>query len=525
MNKREKYTAGIDFGTLSARAVVADTADGTIYGEAVLEYPHAVITDNLPEGFALQDPNDYIEALKVVLRQAAEDAGISMSDIKGVGVDFTSCTLFPVDEDMTPLCFKEEFKDEPHAMVKLWKHNSTVSEAEEINAYAKSSGDEWLKYYGGKMTAEMGLPKILEVRNRAPRVYEAAFRFIEAGDYVSYLLTGSEVHSACFSDFKYAHSRNGFPKGEFYRPICEKLSDDIKYVSEPAGTVGSSGAELTGLSEGTAVSLSMIDCHASLPALNVTHAGDFLMVLGTSGCHMAHMEKLVPVKGICGCTYDAVMPRLATYEAGQSAVGDVFDWFVKNDVPGWCYDEAGKEGKNIHEWLSEKASVLTPGETGLVGVEWLLGNRSILSDSSRRGVMTGISIRTRPWEVYRAWLEAVAFGTKVIVDNYEENGIMIRQLKATGGISVKNPLFMQILADVLGKEIKVADVAQSAALGSAIYAASAAGVYEDVYKASDRMSCKEYITYTPVEESVRAYAKIYQRYRKLYGFFGNRDND
>lgn len=522
---KEQYTAGIDFGTLSARAVIAGASDGKIYGDAVYEYPHGVITEGLPEGYSLQDPRDYIEALKTVIREAVKKSGVEVSDIKGVGIDFTSCTVLPVDKEMTPLCFKDEFKRNPHAYVKLWKHHSTVSEALEVNSCAEKEGAEWLKYYGGKMTAEMGLPKILETKRKAPEVYDAAYMFVEAGDYISYLLTGNNVRSACFADFKYAHRKSGYPEGGFYEPFCRKLPGDVRYISESAGKVSREGAELSGLKEGTAVALSVIDCHASLPALNVTKAGDLLIVLGTSACHMVLSERLTPIKGICGCTFDTVMPGLATYEAGQTAMGDVFDWYVKNQVPGWCFDEAEKEGKGIHEWLCEKASGMKPGESGLCGIEWLSGNRSVLSDSSRRGLMTGITLKTTPWEIYRAWLEAAAFGTRVIVDNYEENGVFVEHVKATGGIAVKNPLFMQILSDILGKEIAAADVKQSASLGSAIYGAAAAGIYSDVIEASSHMACRKYIVYRPDAENSELYRHLFLRYKKLHDFFGDRKND
>lgn len=516
------YSIGVDFGTLSARAVLADM-DGGICGESEYRYPHGVISENLPEGYHLQDPEDYLLALGTVVRDALQQAGVSPSSVRGIGIDFTSCTLLPVDREMVPLCRRPEFRSNPHAYVKLWKHHSTTAEAEEINRHAEEAGDAWLPFYGGKMTAEMGLPKILETCRNAPDVYAAAYRFLEAGDYISYLLTGKEVHAACFADYKYAHGKTGFPEGDFYLPMLRKLSGDIRYAGEIAGHVSPEGAALTGLRAGTAVALSMIDCHASLPALNMTRAGDLLIVLGTSACHLAHGERLAPVKGICGGAFGAVIPGLATYEAGQPTVGDLFDWFVKNQVPGSCHEEAAARGMDIHAFLSEKASALRPGESGLVGLDWLSGNRSILSDASRKGVMTGITLATRPWELYRAWLEAAAFGTKVIVDNYEDNGIRLAHIKATGGIAVRNPLFMQILTDVLGREIAVAAVGQSAALGSAIYGAAAAGIYPTLQEAAERMSCRDFIRYRPDAENVGRYRTLYLQYRRLHDLFGSSD--
>lgn len=533
------YVIGIDYGTLSARCLLVDASLGEEICESVYNYPHGVMDKNLPSGeelpidYALQDPEDYIGVLKVAVPELIKKAKILPEEIKGVGIDFTSCTMLPVDKNGTPLSSKEEFRKNRHAYVKLWKHHAAGKEAEEITSLAYKRGEKWLADYGGNISCEWALPKILEILREAPEIYSSAYRFVEAADWISLMLTGRETHSLPFAGYKWLYSEErGFPSNDFLTAldgrldgiIGTKISKEVLALGNIAGYIDERGSALTSIPVGTPVALPMIDAHSAMPALGIIGGGDLMLILGTSSCQLLNSAVRKKVKGICGYVKDGVIPGLYTYEAGQPSVGDIFDWFVKNSIPASYTAEAEKKGVNIHKLLREKAMKLSPGESGLIALDWWNGNRSVLGDPGLSGMILGLTLTTRPEHIYRALIEATAFGFKRIVKQYESDGITIERIYAAGGIAQKDEMMMQIYSDVIGKDIHISATSQAAALGSAIYASVAAGIYTDVQSASKKLSGPSIKTYKPKKESTEVYKALYEEYERLYDYFG-KDND
>lgn len=534
MGKSKKYTVGIDFGTLSARCVIVDTENGTVVSEYVSEYAHGVIDDKLPSGerlpslYALQDPGDYVDALRFSVKNALRQSKIAKDEVVGIGIDFTASTILPVDERGNPLCNSPEFQNEKHAYVKLWKHHSAQKEADEINALAEKRNEAFLKIYGNRISSEYALPKILETLREAPEVYNATCDFLEAGEWISSILVGKKVRSLPFAGYKSLYDGKNYPSKEFFTALDSHLSDfaDEKLPREHSpiatkiGTLCKSAASLLGLNEGITVSAPQLDAHAAMPALKITGEGVLMLILGTSTCHIINSKEAKAVEGICGYVENGVIPECTTYEAGQPATGDIFAWFVNNCLPSSYEKEAQDNGISVHELLSEKAADLKIGESGLLALDWHNGNRSTLNSADLSGLVLGLRLTTKPEEIYRAFLESTAFGTKKITDNFEENGIEVKKVVAAGGIAKKNPLMMQIYADVLGKEIAVSEATQAGALGSAIYAAVASGVYSTLKEAAEKMGAKTLLTYKVQKENHELYKKLYAEYSELYDHFG-----
>ena len=530
-----KYVIGIDYGTLSGRCVLVDVNSGDEIAESVLNYAHAVMDECLPNGeklpsnYALQHPKDYLEVLKTTVPDVLNKANVSSDDVVGIGIDFTACTILPMDKNGTPLCMKEAYKDNKHAYVKLWKHHAAQGDADEINKLASKRGEKWLRIYGGQRSCEWALPKILQVLREAPEIYNDTYRFIEAADWLSLMLTGEETHSASFAGYKGLwNAETGYPSNDFMISLDSrldgivgtKLSTNVLGIGKIAGYISEKGAELSGLKAGTPVALPMIDAHAAMPALNITDDGSLMLIVGTSSCHILNSKDGKNVEGICGYVKDGVIPGLYTYDAGQAGAGDIFDWFVKNCVPAIYTQEANEKGISIHKLLREKASKLEVGESGLLALDWWNGNRSVLENSNLTGMILGMTLQTKPEEIYRALIEATAYGLKVIVEQYENSGITINSICAAGGIAQKDEMMMQIYADVLNREIRIAGSTQAGALGSAIYASVAAGIYADVKTAAGKLSKPDIKVYTPVSENAKKYKLLYKEYRILHDYFG-----
>lgn len=530
-----KYVIGIDFGTLSGRAILMDTKNGREIAESTLEYAHGVMDVCLPSGrklppnYALQHPSDYIEVLSVTVRDVVASSGVPVSDIVGFGIDFTSCTLIPVDENMQPLCFKEKYKDEPHAYVKLWKHHGAQPEADKINALAKERGEKWLPFFGDRLSSEWVLPKVLEVLHDAPEIYEETYRFIEAGEWLTYLLCGNETYNPNFAGFKNLWTKEyGFPSNDFFAALDPRLSgivgtklpNKICKINDKAGNLSENGAILTGLNEGTALALPIIDAHSAILALNMVRDGDMTLTIGTSACYLLNTKKNITVDGICATVGNGLFDGLYTHEAGQSAVGDIFDWFVKGCVPESYETEAKEKGVSIHKLLREKAKLLRPGESGLLALDWHNGNRSVLDNGDLSGLILGLTLQTRPEEIYRALIESVAFGTKVIFDRFEEMGAHIKNVCAAGGIAQKDEMMMQIYADVLNLPIRIAGTKQACARGAAIMATVAAECYPDIFTACDTLALPDYGVYYPNAENGEVYKKLFAEYKTLHDYFG-----
>lgn len=539
-----KYTIGVDFGTLSGRAVLVEVSTGAELATTAMDYAHAVMDEFLPEGtklgidWALQHPQDYLDVLYHIIPELIEKTGVDPADIIGLGVDFTASTMLPVTKDGTPLCLMEQYRSNPNAYVKLWKHHAAQDKANIITELAKERNESWLSRYGGKVSSEWALPKLWETIEEAPELYAAADHFVEAGDWIVWQLTGVQTRNSCMAGYKALwNKREGYPSKEFLKAlhpglenlIEEKLSVPVTSIGEKAGEITEEAAKRTGLCPGTAVSMANIDAHVTVPSVKISSAGKMLAIMGTSSCHMLISDKELSVPGICGVVEDGILPGFLGYEAGQSCVGDHFAWFIENCLPGDYTAAAEKEGVNIHKYLRQKAEKLRPGESGLVALDWWNGNRSVLVDVDLTGLILGMTLQTKPEEIYRALIEATAYGTRKIIENFRENGIPVEEFYASGGISQKDPMMMQIYADVIGMPIRIAGSMQGPALGSAIFGAVAAGKakggYDTIVEAAEHMGKLREEIYTPIPENRAVYDALYAEYNILHDYFGRGAND
>ncbi len=540
-----KYAIGLDFGTESGRAVLVDVTDGREVATAVHSYGDGVIDEvlpgtdiELPHDFALQNPADYIEVLRVTIPAVLREGGVDARDVIGLGTDFTACTMLPIDRAGTPLCQKPRWRDNPYAWVKIWKHHAAQPEANRLNGIAAARGERWLQRYGGKISSEWLFPKIWETLNKAPEVYEAADRYLEAADWIVLQLTGQERRNSCTAGYKAIwHKREGYPGDGFFaaldprleRVVDEKLSRQIYPLGQRAGGLTPAMAELTGLLPGTAVSIGNVDAHVSVPAATVVEPGRMVIIMGTSNCHMVlgTEEQIVP--GMCGVVEDGIIPGFHGYEAGQSCVGDHFAWFVMNCAPVGYHDEAKTRGIDLHRLLEEKAAQQKPGEHGLLALDWWNGNRSVLVDVDLTGVLLGATLATRAEEIYRALIEATAYGTRMIIDTFQHSGVVVDEIVACGGLPERNKLLMQIYADVTGREIRVSASQQTPALGSAMFGAvaagRAAGGYDSIFGAARHMARLKDEVYTPIARHKAVYDQIFAEYVRLHDYFGRGEND
>jgi L-ribulokinase len=540
-----KYAIGVDFGTESGRAVLVDVATGEEVATAVHPYGDGVVDEvlpgtdiELPPDFALQNPADYIEVLRVTIPAVLKEREVDPGDVIGVGTDFTACTMMPIDGAGTPLCMKPEWRDNPYAWVKIWKHHAAQPEANRLNEIARQRGEEWLSRYGGKISSEWLFPKIWETLNKAPEVYEAADRYIEGADWIVLQLTGQERRNSCTAGYKAIwHKREGYPDDDFFAAldprlrnvVDEKLSRQIYPLGQRAGGLTHEMARMTSLRPGTAVPIGNVDAHVSVPAATVVEPGRLVAIMGTSICHMVLGTEEKVVEGMCGVVEDGIIPGYFGFEAGQSCVGDHFAWFVDNCVPATYHEEAKARGLTPHQLLEEKAAQQKPGEHGLVALDWWNGNRSVLVDVDLTGLLIGATLATKPEDIYRALIEATAYGTRVIIETFESSGVAVNQIVACGGLPERNKLLMQIYADVTGREIRVAATAQAGAFGSAMFAAVAAGKeaggYDSIFEAAERMARLQDVVYRPNLTHKAVYDQLYAEYLKLHDFFGRGEND
>jgi L-ribulokinase len=524
---------GVDFGTLSGRAVVVRVRDGAELGSATHEYPHAVVDRVLPvDDVPLQVPEDYREVLRATVPAALRQAGVDASDVVGIGTDFTACTMVPTTADGTPLNELPEFADNPHAYVKLWKHHAAQGQANRINELARERGEKWLPRYGGQISSEWEFAKGLQLLEEAPDVYAAMDRWVEAADWIVWELCGHYVRNACTAGYKGIYQDGAYPSADFLGAlnprfagfVADKLDQPIGQLAQGAGTLSANGAALTGLPEGIAVAVGNVDAHVTAPAARAIEPGQMVAIMGTSTCHVMNGQELHEVPGMCGVVDGGITAGLWGYEAGQSGVGDIFNWFVTTSVPAHYHATAEQEGVSVHEVLSRLAADQAVGEHGLLALDWHSGNRSVLVDHELSGLILGLTLATRPEEVYRALLEATAFGTRQIIEAFDTSGVPVNELVVAGGL-LKNPLLMQIYADVTNLPLSTIGSAQGPALGSAIHAAVAAGAYPDIHTASEAMGHKNEGVYQPTPANVADYERLYDEYRTLHDYFGRGDND
>ncbi|GGK87629.1 ribulokinase [Planomonospora parontospora subsp. parontospora] len=529
----DRYVVGVDFGTLSGRAVVVRVADGAELGSAVHEYPHRVIDDRLPgtdvrlgPDWALQSPEDWREVLRTAVPEAIIAAGISPAQVVGIGTDFTACTVLPATTDGTPLCETEGLAARPHAWPKLWKHHAAQPHADRINAAAAKRGETWLPRYGGKISSEWQFAKALQVLEEDPEVYAAADHWIEAADWIVWQLTGVQTRNVCTAGYKAIRQDGTYPSDDFLAELNPALAGLTgKLGPEPvplgglAGTLSATAAGWTGLPEGIAVAVGNVDAHVTAAAADAVRPGQMVAIMGTSTCHIMPSDSLAEVPGMCGVVRDGIVPGLWGYEAGQSAVGDIFGWFVDTCVPGSYEREAERKGVSVHEHLAALAAEQAVGQHGLVVLDWHNGNRSVLVDHDLSAVVVGQTLATRPEDTYRALIEATAFGARTIVEAFESSGVPVREFVVAGGL-LKNRFLMQVYADVLRRPLSVIGSEQGCALGSAIHAAVAAGAYPDITAAAAAMGKRTEAAYLPDPERADAYDRLYAEYRRLHDHFG-----
>ncbi|HEY8720413.1 ribulokinase [Pengzhenrongella sp.] len=548
VDAHEALVVGVDYGTLSGRAVVVRVRDGAELGSAVHEYPHAVMERALTAGpaadagspvalapdWALQVPSDYVDVLKTAVPAAIAAAraafGIDPADVVGIGTDFTACTMVATTADGTPLCELDTFADRPHAYVKLWKHHSAQPHADRITALAHERREPWIARYGGLISSEWEFAKGLQLLEEDREVYEATEHWVEAADWIIWQLSGEYVRNACTAGYKGILQDGEYPSRDFLAAlnpdfadfVDAKVTHPIGQLGAAAGTLTAQAAAWTGLPEGIAVAVGNVDAHVTSPAANAVEPGQMVAIMGTSTCHVMNGRALHEVPGMCGVVDGGIVEGLWGYEAGQSGVGDIFGWFVNTSVPPEYVAAAGEQG--VHAYLTELAARQQIGEHGLIALDWHSGNRSVLVDHELSGVVVGQTLATKPEDTYRALLEATAFGTRTIVEAFTGSGVPVTELVVAGGL-LKNALLMQIYADVTRLPLSTIVSEQGPALGSAIHAAVAAGAYDDVRAAAKVMGRRKVAAYTPIEENAKRYDALFAEYTALHDYFGRGAND
>jgi L-ribulokinase len=537
--RSDRHVVGVDFGTLSGRAVVVRVRDGAELGSAVSEFRHGVIErelpatgERLPPSWALQDPEDYREVLRSAVPAAVKAAGIDPASVVGIGTDFTASTPLPVLRDGTPLCELDEYRERPHAYPKLWKHHAAQAQAERVTEVAEERGEPWLPRYGGRISSEWQFAKALQVLQEDPEIYAAMDRWIEAADWIVWQLCGEETRNACTAGYKGIFQDGEYPSEAYLAALDERfagfVADKLEHPLAPlggrAGGLTAEAAAWTALPQGIAVAVGNVDAHVTAPAAQAIEPGQMVAIMGTSTCHVMNHESVADVPGMCGAVLGGITPGLWGYEAGQSGVGDIFAWLVDHFVSARYHEEAAARGLSLHDHLSRLAEEQAVGEHGLVALDWESGNRSVLVDHELSGLIVGLTLGTRPPDVYRALVEATAFGARTIVETLETSGVPVNEIVVAGGL-LKNRFVMQIYANVLRRPLHLIGSDQGPALGSAIHAAVAAGEYDDVHAAAAAMGKQERDAYAPDPEAADAYDGLYADYKRLHDYFGRGGDD
>ncbi|SMQ63511.1 L-ribulokinase [Bacillus sp. OV166] len=536
---KEKYVIGVDYGTESGRVLLVDVATGEEIATNVTPYKNGVLDEALPNGrrlemdWALQHPGDYLEVLYQSVPAVVQMAGINPKDVIGIGIDFTSSTILPLDKNGNPLCFDRKWENNPHSWVKLWKHHAAQEEADDITRMAEERNETFLNRYGGKISSEWMFPKIMQILREAPEIFEETDLFMEACDWLTYRLTNQLVRSSNTCGYKaFWNKGEGYPDASFFTALEDRLENILETkmrgsvlpIGGKAGELTAEMAQRLELLPGIAVAVGIIDAHAGVPAVGAVRPGQLVMTMGTSTCHMLISDKEEAIEGVCGLVEDGIIPGYFSYETGQVAVGDSFAWYIEQAVPSYVKQQAKDAGISVHQLLEEKAAAYKPGQSGLVALDWWNGCRSVLVDSNLSGLIVGLSLATKPEEIYRALLESTAFGTRKIIENFTEAGVEVNEIFASGGLPQRNKLLMQIYADVTNREIKIADSDQTIALGAAMYATVAAGKqnggYDTILEASTHMSRVKEETFVPIPEHVELYDQLYRLYLELYDYFG-----
>jgi L-ribulokinase len=520
------YAIGVDFGTESGRVLLLDLAHGHEVAVHVVRYASAVIDRELPEtgerlghDWALQDPDDWVAVLDQGIPAVLSESGVASEQLVGIGVDFTSCTVLPVDEEGTPLCNHGRLRGRPHAWPKLWKHHAAQPVADRLTEVAAQRGEDFLARYGGRISSEWYFPKLIEIWLADREIYDCAAAFVEATDWIIWHLTGRECRQLCAAGYKafYDPQAGGIPSAEYFEAAypgfddpSAKLGHQFVELGTRAGPLSGESAQRLGLPAELAVAVGNVDSFVSVPGAGVREPGVFVSVVGTSICDMVLARDEVRLPGITGVVRDGILPGLYGYEAGQVAVGDMLAWYLRELLHDRSYEE-----------LERDAAALAPGETGLVAFDWFNGNRSILADADLTGAILGLTLQTEAHEIYRALLESIAFANRRIVDNFTEQGIAITEIVACGGIAVRSPLTMQLFADISGLPVRVPDSDEIPARGAALFGAVAGGHYPDIFAAIEATRPPDRQVYVPNPQATEVYERVYAIYRELYGLLGD----
>ncbi len=538
-----RCTIGLDFGTNSARALLVNVANGQEIATSVCNYAHGqegIILDNQDPHLARQQPQDYLDAAAICAQQvmAKADSEVSPGDIIGIGVDTTGSTPLPLDQQGVPLAFSDEFKDHPAAMAWLWKDHTSHAEAEEITQLASTLRAKYLAKCGGKYSSEWFWSKVLHCLRTVPEVYDAAYTWVEIADWIPAVLAGitppdAIKRSICAAGHKamFNPAWNGYPDEEFLGQLDQKLialrhtlSNKSYNIAEAAGNLTEQWAQELNLPAGIPVAVGAFDAHLGAVGSGIK-PGVLVKIIGTSTCDMlvAPLDQNLPdIPGLCGVVPESILPGFFGLEAGQSAVGDIFNWFVNQVQPGGA-------SNGSHQALTAGAERLTPGQSGLLGLDWHNGNRTVLVDQRLTGMLVGMTLATTPAEIYRALIESTAFGARVIVERFEEYGLKVDRVINCGGISAKNALLMQVYADVLGRPLEISRSNQTCALGAAIAAAvvagNQAGGYADFDQAIEAMTAVQDQKFTPNSDHKKVYDRLYGLYKRLHDAFGVKGAD
>ena len=536
---KEAYVIGVDYGTLSGRAVVVRVADGAVLACCAKSYAHGVLTEALPDGtplpdgFAMAVAEDYLDVLRDTVRSAVREAGVPPDSIIGIGVDATSCTMVPSDRAGNPLSANPAFAGDPHAYIKLWKHHATLPQTQRLTEAARERREPFLSRCGNHPSCEWMIPKIMELREKSPEAYRAAERCTDLCDWLTWRLTGTLTRSVGAMGFKSHWSADrGYPSEDFWdclypgfgAEVREKLEGPVLPIGSRAGVLCAEAARRLGLPAGIAVAVGTLDGHSCTAALGIRAPGDAALVVGTSNVLTFVSGDLHEIDGICGVVYGGLVPGMFGYDSGQSGTGDMLDWFVQHAVPASYTQEAAAAGISIHALLCEKALRREPWNNPLTVLDWWNGNRNVLCNLSLPGVIWGLTLQTRPEDIYCAMLQAIACGTRKILEQCGNYGLMFRSISACGGIPAKNPFLMQQYADLLALPVRVSGHPNVPALGAGIYAAAAAGSenggYASLEEAVHAMGIWDFLTYHPDPERAEAYEALYRRYRALHDLLG-----
>lgn len=535
------YAIGLDYGTLSVRGVLMNAQDGNIVASATYAYPHGVISDYLPgtkiklsNYWCLQDTDDYLKGLIFIVKNLVKEGrnlGIKNKEIISLGIDFTCCTVLPVTKEGVPLMKVEKFKKKPHAWVKLWKHHAAQEQADKMNRVALERNEEWLSYYGGKISSEWLFPKLLEIFEEDPEVYYGMDSFMEAGDWLVWQLTGNERKSKSCAGYKamYQEELEGYPSKDFFEQVnpnfknvvSEKITPFVYDLGTAAGTLTSEYAKKLNLSKEVVVAINNIDAHVCVAAAGVSKQNIMLNIIGTSSCDILLSKDKILVPGVAGLVASGAVTGYYAYETGQNSVGDIFSWFVDNQVPASYFIEAKRQEVSIYTYLENLAAKLTPGQSGLIALDWWNGNRTPLMNADLTGLLMGMTLNTKPEEIYRALIEATAFGKRVIIENFEKNNVSIDYLVFCGGLPHKNKLLNQIYADILKKPIYVSNELETGAKSSAIFSILAKYPSKTLNEIINEMKLDVYLeSYQCREQSIIIYDELFRIYGDLSLQFG-----